>query len=127
MKILLDTNIVSALFKGETNIATRMDKATSVHIPLIVLGELYYGAYNSVHIQRNLDSIVQLSQRYELAAVDDMTAKAYGSIKATLRKNGTPIPENDIWIAAIAFRNDYTLITRDKHFKEIQGINIEQW
>lgn len=127
MRVLLDTNIISALFKGEDEIASKIDKATQVYIPLIVLGELYYGAYNSLHVHKNIENILQLSTRYELAGIDDITTKAYGAIKAALKKNGTPIPENDIWIGAIALRNDYTIITRDKHFKEIKGINIKHW
>jgi tRNA(fMet)-specific endonuclease VapC len=59
--------------------------------------------------------------------IDENTAKFYGSIKAALRKKGKPIPENDIWIAAIAQQYDLILITRDNHFSEIDNLNTELW
>jgi tRNA(fMet)-specific endonuclease VapC len=59
--------------------------------------------------------------------VDEGTSIAYGNIKAALRKKGKPIPENDIWIAAIAKRYELVLIFRDKHFKEIESISIKSW
>jgi tRNA(fMet)-specific endonuclease VapC len=59
--------------------------------------------------------------------VDEETTIAYGNIKAALRKKGKPIPENDIWIAAIAKRYELVVVTRDKHFKEIESINIKSW
>jgi tRNA(fMet)-specific endonuclease VapC len=52
---------------------------------------------------------------------------AYGNIKAALRKKGKPIPENNIWIAAIALHNKLVIVTRDKHFKEIENLNIKKW
>ncbi|MEM9261332.1 MAG: PIN domain-containing protein, partial [Bacteroidota bacterium] len=55
------------------------------------------------------------------------TAKIYAEIKYKLRKKGRPIPENDIWIAATAMQFDLTLITKDKHFKEIEGLKLELW
>ena len=127
MNILLDTNIISALLKGDVSIASRIDEASTVNIPIIVLGELYYGAYFSTHIQKNIKAINMLINQYSVIAVDEETSIEYGLIKSLLRKKGTPIPENDIWIAAIAMKNELTLITRDKHFKEIEGIAIEKW
>jgi tRNA(fMet)-specific endonuclease VapC len=59
--------------------------------------------------------------------IDENVASAYGRIKATLRKKGKPIPENDIWIAAIAISNNMAVATRDKHFKEIEGLALKFW
>jgi tRNA(fMet)-specific endonuclease VapC len=59
--------------------------------------------------------------------VDEETSLAYGNIKAALRKKGKPIPENDIWIAAIAEQHKLIVITRDKHFKEIESIKLKSW
>ena len=127
MNIILDTNIISALSKGDKKLSEKIDNATSVYIPSIVLGELYYGAYYSQNIEHNLRQIDMLKTTYPLLFPDELTAKAYGHIKSQLRKNGTPIPENDIWIAAIAFRNDLTIITRDKHFFNVDVINVKNW
>ena len=59
--------------------------------------------------------------------IDEAAARVYGNIKSILRKKGTPIPENDIWIAALAQRNELIIVTRDKHFKQIESITIENW
>jgi tRNA(fMet)-specific endonuclease VapC len=55
------------------------------------------------------------------------TAKRYGEIKNLLRTKGRPIPENDLWIAAIAQQYDLTLVTRDPHFKSVEKLKIEVW
>jgi len=60
-------------------------------------------------------------------ACDTETAREYGQIKNSLRAKGKPIPENDIWIAAIAIQYDLTLVTRDGHFTEIEGLATETW
>jgi len=59
--------------------------------------------------------------------IDEATTVAYGNIKTTLRKKGKPVPENDIWIAAIAQRFNLILVSRDKHFKGIEDILLKSW
>jgi tRNA(fMet)-specific endonuclease VapC len=125
--ILLDTNIISALLAGDAVIANNIDLAVKVFIPVTVIGELYYGAQYSVQVQKNINNIDKLINSYEVLKTDNNTAKTYGTIKASLRRKGKPIPENDIWIAAIAKQYDLTLITRDKHFSEIDELNIIAW
>jgi tRNA(fMet)-specific endonuclease VapC len=126
-KILLDTNIISALLKGEPLIADKIDKASAVFIPAIVIGELYYGALYSSRIQKNTASIQLLTNSYKVLPVETGTTVFYGTIKALLRKKGKPIPENDIWIAAIALQHNLTVVSRDKHFKEITGLKLKTW
>jgi len=58
---------------------------------------------------------------------DVETTRNYGRIKAQLRKKGKPIPNNDVWIAAIALQYDLTVVTRDKHFDQVDGLKIEKW
>lgn len=126
-KFLLDTNIIVAWLKGETTIANKIDKAKEIHIPVIVLGELYYGALYSTQVEKNTQQIKTVTVNYNILTVDEETTIAYGNIKAALRKKGKPIPENDIWIAAIAMRHELVLVTRDKHFKEIESIKAKFW
>ena len=123
----LDTNIVTALLKGETGIADKIDKASNIYIPVIVLGELYYGALYSLQVEKNTLTIQNFVTRYNVLLIDEETALFYGNIKTSLRKKGKPIPENDIWIAAIALRNNLSVITRDKHFKEINDLVVKHW
>ena len=126
-KFLLDTNIIVAWLKGETTIANKIDKAKEIHIPVIVLGELYYGALYSTQVEKNIQQIRNVIVIYNILTIDEETTIAYGNIKASLRKKGKPIPENDIWIAALAKRYELILITRDKHFKEIESIKAKSW
>jgi tRNA(fMet)-specific endonuclease VapC len=126
-RFALDTNIVSAWLKGESTIADHIDAAESVFLPIIVVGELYYGAAFSSQVARNTEDIKKITSRYPLLSLDEDTSKTYGSIKSGLRKRGKPIPENDIWIAAIAIQNDLVLVTRDNHFKEIGELVLVEW
>jgi tRNA(fMet)-specific endonuclease VapC len=126
-RFALDTNIVSALLKGESTIADQIDAAESVFLPIIVVGELYYGAAFSSQVDKNTEDIRKITSRYPILSLDEDTTIAYGSIKTGLRRKGKPIPENDIWIAAIAIQNDLVLVTRDNHFKEIDGLPLIAW
>ena len=126
-KFLLDTNIITAWLKGEAEIVEKIDKAKAIYIPVIVVGEYYYGALFSAHIQKNKTAIQNLIQRHGSLPIDEATALAYGEIKSELRKRGKPIPENDIWIAATALRHELVLATRDKHFREIHRLNVAYW
>lgn len=126
-RFLLDTNILSAWLQGDTTIANSIDKATAVYIPIIVIGELYYGASFSTQVQKNTENVKKLTSHYQILSLDEETTVMYGNIKASLRKKGKPIPENDIWIAAIAMQLNLPLVTRDKHFTEIEGMLLEAW
>jgi len=126
-RILLDTNIISAWLKGEKSLANKIDEAEDVYIPVVVLGELYYGAQYSTQIHTNISNIEKLVARYDVLNTNSETAALYGIIKASLRKKGKPIPENDIWIAGIARQHNLTLVTRDRHFNEVDGIATTKW
>jgi tRNA(fMet)-specific endonuclease VapC len=126
-RFLLDTNIISAWLKGEVNVADKIDKAKEIHIPVIAAGELYYGALYSQQVQKNVKALQSIISYYGVLGADEQTAISYGTIKAALRKKGKPLPENDIWIAALAKQHNLTVVTRDKHFKEIEGIGVKSW
>ena len=126
-KILLDTSIVIAWLNGEQIIADKIDKADKVYIPIIVLGELYYGAHYSLNVRANVANIDKIVKNHELLNTNAETASRYGLIKVLLRRKGKPIPENDIWIASIAQHHELTLITRGKHFERVQSLSIENW
>jgi len=125
-KVLLDTNIISALFKGDVSVANHIDKS-EIYLSSIVIGELCYGAEYSIKVEQNLANIKKLISAYNVLAIDDETALIYGKIKADLRRKGTPIPENDIWIASSAIQYKLKLSNRDKHFQEITGLKVLVW
>jgi tRNA(fMet)-specific endonuclease VapC len=126
-KCLLDTNIVIAIFSRDEAVMTELAKSREIFIPSVVLGELYYGAQKSAHKKENTAVIDKFASANTILACDVDTARQYGKIKESLLAKGRPIPDNDIWIAAIAFQHHLPLVTRDLHFNEIKGLAIKSW
>jgi tRNA(fMet)-specific endonuclease VapC len=127
-KVALDTNIVIGLLEGDVSIVNKLDLFTGdLFIPIIVLGELRFGAFNSKHIEENLEKIESVKTRCGILQINDLAATEYGNTKSYLRKQGTPIPDNDIWIAALAIQYECALITRDEHFKNVTALSVAMW
>jgi tRNA(fMet)-specific endonuclease VapC len=124
---LLDTNIVIALLAKDPAVHQRLAEATEVFVPSIVLGELYYGARKSSRVESNLQTVDEFAAANRALVCDSTTAQQYGQLKNLLREKGRPIPENDIWIAATAKQHVLTLVSRDKHFDEVEGLSLERW
>ena len=125
--ILLDTNIVIGLFASDPAVLARLSKTDHVFIPSIVIGELYLGAYKSAHPDQNVRRVEEFVATSAIVACDAVTAAHYGRIKKALREKGRPLPENDIWIAALAQQHNLTVASRDQHFKEIEDVPVEMW
>lgn len=126
-RFLLDTSVVIALLNGRQEVVSQLADADEVFLPVIVLGELYYGALCSMQVSDNLDRIAELASECSVLGVNAMTAHEYGSVKQLLRNKGRPIPENDVWIAALARQHDLVLVTRDEHFRAVDGLSQVQW
>jgi tRNA(fMet)-specific endonuclease VapC len=126
-RYLLDTNIIIALFASEKGVLEAVDQADEFLVPSIVVGELYYGAQKSAKRQANIARVESFTESNVILACDKETARWYGQVKQELRAKGRPIPENDIWIAALAFQHGLTLVSRDRHFDEISSLDIEVW
>lgn len=126
-RYLLDTNVIIAFFAGEERVRGSLDAADEVFLPSIAIGELYYGARKSGRPEINLTRVDELVLTGVVLACDSETARRYGEIKNMLRIKGRPLPENDIWIAALARQHDLTLVTRDTHFEQIDDLNMATW
>lgn len=124
---LLDTNVAIGVLNQQVDLESRRGSGAEVFLSLTVVGELLYGAAKSQHVEANRTRVERLISRCPVLAQDLDTAWHYGSLKATLSRQGKPIPENDIWIAACALQYDLVVITRDRHFDAIDGIQIEAW
>lgn len=120
---LLDTSVVFAAFEQPNDYLKQMVKDANCYITATVVGELMYGAFNSVNQKQNLARIDRLRNRLGYLPCDFETARIYGRTKAELRAKGRPIPDNDIWIAAPAIQYSLTLVTRDKHFNFVDGLS----
>jgi len=126
-RFLLDTNIIIAIFAYDRSVLEALKAANEVFVASIVLGELFYGAYKSAHADTNIFKIEEFASVCPVLNCDIGTSREYGKIKNALRIKGQPIPENDIWIAALAFQHNLTLVSRDQHFKKIDGLRMEAW
>jgi tRNA(fMet)-specific endonuclease VapC len=126
-RYLLDTSVIIALFADNTALKETLRNADEVFVPSIAVGELYFGARKSSRVQDNLARIDEFALESVVLGCDTDTARHYGEVKNGLRVKGRPIPENDIWIAAIAVQHHLTLVTRDVHFYEIEALRTESW
>ncbi len=126
-RVLLDTNVVIALFAKDLSVTEKLANTEEVFVPSIVLGELYFGAHNSSRVKENLSRLDAFAQSSAVLRCDSVTAKHYGQIKRQLKVNGTPIPENDIWISAVAMQYGLALIIRDSHFATVDSLSIARW
>ncbi|HUA61489.1 MAG TPA: type II toxin-antitoxin system VapC family toxin [Verrucomicrobiae bacterium] len=126
-KFLLDTNIAIALLEGDEAVLSNLDQAREVFVPAIVFGELFFGAAKSSRPQENSAKLEQFAVGRIILPCDLRVAREYGRLKQDLRSKGKPIPENDIWIAAIATSHELVLATRDRHFRDVDGLVIAAW
>lgn len=124
---ILDTNAVIALFANEASIGQLLTGMTEVFVPVIVLGELYYGAKKSARASANVARIDAYAAGSAVLLCDLLTSQYSGQIKNVLRVKGQPIPENDIWIAALALQHNLPVATKDAHFSSVDGIAILAW
>lgn len=124
MKRLLDTNAYAALKRNHTNVARVVRESTELVFSMVVVGELLFGFRNGARFERNVRELEEfLSSSYvHLLPVTWTTADRFGRIASALRKAGTPIPVNDIWIAAHALESGAELVTFDKHFQAVLGL-----
>ena len=126
MKRLLDTNAYVELLKGNAAVANSVRSAEQLVFSMVVLGELLFGFRNGSRYDKNLAMLDDfLSQPWiVLQQVTRTTADRFGRIAAALRKAGTPIPTNDIWIAAHALETGAELVTFDHHFELVRGLPV---
>lgn len=126
-RFLLDTNIIISFFAEDPLIHKHIINAPEIFVPCIAIGELFFGAYKSSKTKENLSLIDEFAIRNTVLACNADTAKIYGEIKSKLREKGQPIPENDIWIAAIAMQHSLELVTRDTHFTAVENLEVKLW
>ena len=124
---LLDTNIVIALFAGDESVEAKVRNTADVALAPPIIGELCFGAQKSEKVTENLHRIYMFVEQHNLFSCDLETAQWYGIIKDRLRRKGSLIPDNDIWIAAVAMQHGLILVTRDSHFNEVDALQTERW
>jgi tRNA(fMet)-specific endonuclease VapC len=121
VRIALDTNRLTDLFQGDAALAERLGECDEVWLPLMVLAEIQAGFYGGSQQYRNEHLLRSFLIRPTAGVLlpGRETADYYARLFVQLKRAGTPIPDNDLWIAALALQHDLVLITRDRHFESI--------
>jgi tRNA(fMet)-specific endonuclease VapC len=115
MNYLFDTNIIIAFLNNNQKVVELIKNLSVVKVSAITVGEMFFGAKNSINYSKNLKLYQEFFQNCEILEISQRTADYYSTLKIELKKLGKPIPENDFWIAANAKENNLTIITKDKH------------
>jgi tRNA(fMet)-specific endonuclease VapC len=121
VKVALDTNRLTDLFKGDRALEERLEACDEVWIPLIVLAEIKAGFYGGTQQHRNEAVLGRLLAKpaFGVLMPGRQTAEQYARLFVQVKRAGTPVPDNDLWIAALALEHNLPLITRDQHFQRI--------
>ena len=126
MKIVMDTNVYIDFAQGRQDVVDILAaQSTEIYLPAIVLGELFYGfmkgsrsRYNDENLRRFI-----LTLDVSIISVNEEVARKYAFIFTALTKKGNRIPINDVWIAACCMDVGGTLLTRDRHFEQVDQID----
>lgn len=128
--IVLDTNAIISLFDGNRYIADLLGEEQSVIVPSIVCGEFEAGAQGTSRREREslaaFNRLLRLSH-FSVAVISRRTSRIYASLYASLKKAGTPIPTNDIWIAAVAIEHEGVILTNDRHLLSVERLRTAEY
>lgn len=126
VKVALDTNRITDLFQGDIELAKWLGTCDEVWIPLFVLAEIKAGFYGGTQRGRNEALLERLLAKttVDLLLPTVETTEYYARLFIQLKRAGTPIPNNDLWIAALALQHNLLLVTRDEHFRRIPQLML---
>lgn len=124
MKILMDTSAYVGFKLNNQEIVNAVLNADTILFSPVVLGELMFGFRNGTRFKNNMDDLNRFldHETIKLVQTSSITADRYSRIANQLKLQGTPIPTNDIWIAAQTMEQGAELITSDRHFEKINGL-----
>jgi predicted nucleic acid-binding protein len=125
--LLVDTSAYSAFLAGNDSVALALQRANSIFLTPVVLGELRVGFLGGSRLAENerlLERFLKPS-RVRVASIDRETAVRYAVIFQYLKRQGTPVPTNDVWIAASAMQLGLRILTTDAHFQRIPQVIVD--
>lgn len=123
----LDTNAAIACLQGHRQALSWVEAADAIFLPVVCYGELRYGA---LHSKKATENLARMEALVDLCALLDVTrsvAGRYAEIRQFLAQKGTPIPEADLWIAAICLEHGLAVLSEDTHFDRIPGLRRCDW
>ena len=129
MRLLVDTSAYSAFMRGHAGIKSSLQRADEIVVNAIVLGELAAGFIKGRRRRKNQEELNRFLSSPRVKAVDvtEETAERYGVILNSLWNAGTPIPTNDIWIAASAMEHGLQILTTDAHYHKVAQVMVEHF
>jgi tRNA(fMet)-specific endonuclease VapC len=127
VNLILDTNALSSMIDGDTLLRSRVTAAGNIFIPVVVLGEYRFGILQSSRRADYEAWIAEYTQPSQILAMTEATAVHYAEIRLELKRAGTPIPVNDLWIAALCRQHNLPILTRDHHFDRVPGLQRQTW
>lgn len=124
VRVALDTNRLTDLWRGDTELAAELEVCAEIWIPLMVLGEIQAGFQGGSRSRQNEALLQRLLAKSSVDVLlpDLATAEYYARLFVQLKRAGTPIPDNDLWIAALVLQHNLVLLSRDRHFAKIPQI-----
>jgi len=125
-KIVIDTNVYSAILKGIINHQSIFNKFEQIILPTIVIGELRAGFQlgdKTKQNEKDLQNVIA-NNNVQVLSIELSTTSFYATIFKELRKKGKSIPTNDLWIAAICVEQSATIASLDKHFTYVSGLKV---
>jgi len=125
--MILDTNAVSAILAGDTLLEAILPAGKRQHLPVIVIGEYLFGMLGSKRRKKLEMGFGLLESQSIVVPSDRATAGIYAAIRHGLILKGRPIPENDLWIAALARQHSLEIVSQDSHFDQVEGIRRISW
>ena len=125
--MIVDTNAVSLFAQGNPAAREVIARNDEPYLPVIVIGELRYGLMSSRHRAATSSWLDQLLEQWPILDITKDTAEEYSRIRQWLKENARPIPANDMWIAALARQHSMPVLTNDKHFDDIPGVEVIGW
>lgn len=125
--MILDTNAVTAILDGDVGITGVVTRSTKTYLPVPVLGEYRFGLKSSRDRVKLGNSLQILVAKSDILGTDFTTAEYYADIRHELKLAGKPIPENDLWIAALARQHSLDIVSNDTHFDHVAGLKRRGW
>jgi tRNA(fMet)-specific endonuclease VapC len=124
MKVLIDTNAYSLYRMEHSLIVRKIADSESILVSPVVLGEILFGIRNGSRFEHNMSLLTRFLEHeaVEVVPIAEVTADRYARVASQLRRQATPIPANDMWIAAQAMEHGAELVTSDRHFERIPGL-----
>lgn len=130
-RYMLDTNICIYIIKNNPiSVRQKFEQisASNLVLSMVTLAELRYGAEKSQAREKAIKAIDQLSRHIQIAELDEVVAEHYANIRAQLERQGKPIGNNDLWLAAHARAKNWVLVSNNtREFERVVGLRLENW